>query len=749
MALTRRNLLKSSGAAGAALLTAPGALKGFDQFFRPASALSATATKVTTCCGVCSPACGLQATVQDGVVQFIEGLPGDAHGEGHLCGKGAAGAGFLYDPDRLKYPMKRTNPNKGFDVDPGWMRISWAEALDTIANKMKGYVDAYGAESLLFVTLPSPDLWARFINAMGIVNRVDHIDVCFQTDRVIQKYTTGGKTWCNDFENSKYILLFGWDLVTKAKIVYANGVVKARANGAKVVHFSPTYTATSRVSSEWQNIKPGTDLAVALAMINVIVSENLYNKEFVDAYTNFGQYEAQIRSHFAEYTPAWAESESGVPAADIARIAREFAQSGGGIAPAHKKTLCANYMNASQLVHAISILNILAGTVDRPGGRYFARATAIAGVDAVYPPPAYPAKKGIRVDGRDKLPFVQETDTGLFSTLADGMVNKYPGQIKMAFWNAYTILAFPNPQKMEQAMKSVEFVVAMDFIPTDTVSMADIVLPSAMYLEGNDIVSRDYQAKFPQVVPRAAVAAPIFETKSAGYVAIELGKRLCPDYFKTADGSWINPNTLLDEKVKRAGLGENFNEFKAKGIVEKPAPFVLRTTFATGDPNNKCQVYVPQFAAKGAEALPKWHPKRDLPNPDFPLYYITFIPGIHKRNTTQNNRVLNEIMPTNAAIVNPALARTMNIKEGQMVVIRSRVGQIELPAHLSEVVRPDAVLVAHGFGHRSRYLSVAGGKGARDGDIVPDASIDDFVAAGNYAGASCIMDAVCNISPVV
>ena len=238
MALTRRNLFRLSGAAGAGLLTSP-PLKAFEEYFRPASVNAATVQKITTCCGICSPACGLQATVEDGVVKFIEGLPGDAHGEGHLCGKGAAGAGFLYDPDRLKYPMKRTNPRKGFDEDPGWVRITWQEALDTIAAKMKTSIDTYGTESLLFVTLPAPDLLARFINAMGVVNRIDHRDECFQTDTVIQKYTTGGKSWCNDFENSKYILLFGWDIVAKNKIIYANGVVKARSAGAKVVHFSP------------------------------------------------------------------------------------------------------------------------------------------------------------------------------------------------------------------------------------------------------------------------------------------------------------------------------------------------------------------------------------------------------------------------------------------------------------------------------------------------------------------------------
>jgi thiosulfate reductase/polysulfide reductase chain A len=748
MIISRRNLLQISGAA-AGVAAAPGSLQAFDEFFKPAATAEANVTKTVTCCGVCSPACGLQATVQDGVVKFIEGLPNDAHGEGHLCGKGAAGAGFLYDPDRLKYPMKRTNPKKGFGEDPGWVRISWTEALDTIAAKLGDTIKAQGAESALFVTLPSPDMWLRFMNAMGIVNRIDHIDECFQTDRIILRYTIGsGKIWCNDFENSKYILLFGWDIVAKAKLIYANGIVKARSNGAKVVHFSPNYTATSRLSSEWHTIKPGTDLAVALAMINIIVNENLYNKEFVDKYTNFSQYETQIRSHFAKYSPEWAAEISGVPADVITRIAREFAASGASIAPAHKKSLCANYANATQLVHCISILNILAGTIDRPGGRYFPRTFSIPGVDAIYPPPAYPPKKGRRVDGRDKLYFVHETDTGLFSTLADGMLDKFPGMIKFAFWNAYTILGFPDPPAMEEAMRRVDFTVVMDYLPTDTCSMADIVLPSAMYLEGNDVVARDYNAKYPEALARVSVSAPIFEAKSIAYVALELGKRLCPDYFKTQTGEWINLSTLLDEKVKRAGLGENFADFKSKGIVSKPAPFVPRTTFATPGGTNKCQIYVPQFAEKGVEPLPGWMPKRDEVSAQYPYYYTTYIPAIHRRNTTENNKLLHEIMPVNAAEINPETAKRIGVKEGDRVRVWSRAGAIELAAHLTEAVRPDEVHVAHGFGHRSKYMTEASGLGARDGDVIPGSSIDEMIRLGNWGGASCIMDAVCNIAKV-
>jgi thiosulfate reductase/polysulfide reductase chain A len=283
----------------------------------------------------------------------------------------------------------------------------------------------------------------------------------------------------------------------------------------------------------------------------------------------------------------------------------------------------------------------------------------------------------------------------------------------------------------------------MDFLPTDTTSFADIVLPSTTYLEVGDLVARDYNAPYPQVVARQPVISPLFETKSAGYVAIELGKRMSPDYFKKSDGNWINPNELLDEKTKRAGLGANFAEFKAKGIYTKEAPFVPRTTF--GAPGGKCQVYVPEFASKGYDALPVWKPKREELSTQYPYYYITFIPGIHKRNTTENNRILNEMMPTNAAILNPKLATKLGVKEGQKVRITSRVGTIELPAHLSETVRDDAVMVAHGFGHRSRLLNTCGGKGVRDGDLIPDLSIDEVVAAVNYAGSAAIMDAVVNI----
>ncbi|MCL4795330.1 MAG: molybdopterin-dependent oxidoreductase [Bryobacteraceae bacterium] len=742
MAITRRHLMQ---AGGAGLLAAPSAFGAFEEFFQPASAAStADIKKLITCCGFCTPACGMQVTLRNNVPVFAEGLPGDAHGAGHLCGKGASILNFAYDPDRLKYPMKRTNPRRGLDEDPGFVRITWDEALNTIAERFQRYMTDHGRDSILFLSRNSPDLLARLVNALGIINRVDHNDICYTADQAVRKYTTGGKTWCEDFENARYIVLFGWDLVAKNKLPGVNGILAAREKGVKVIHFSPNQTPTSRMASEWISVRPGSDPAIALAMINVMLTENLYDRDFVNNYTNFPQYESEIRSHFAQYTPEWAAPLCDVPAATIRRIAQEFGRA-RGMAPAYKKTLTANYTNATQMAHAQAILQILTGTIDREGGNYFARTHSVPGVDAVYPPPAYPQKLGRRIDGRDKLFFANDVNQGMFATLADGMLRRYPGLIKGAFINAYDIKGFAQPLRMVEALKTVEFIATFDFLPSDTVNLSDIVLPAGHQLESNDIITRNFNAKYPQSVVRQSVAGAYFEARGTGAVAIELGKRLAPDYFKTPDGAWIAGGTLLNEKTKRAGLGENFAEFRAKGVVEDRRPFVPRTTFNAPNSGGKCQIYVPQFKDKGFEPLPHWHAKREQPSAEYPFYYVTYIPGTHRRNTTQNCSILHEIMPTNHVTIHPATAARHGIQEGNPVRIRSRVGAIELPAHLSRTVREDMVLVPHGFGHRSRSLGNAANKGARDGDVIPDLTPEEMLELMDFGGSGAIMDAVVQI----
>ena len=738
--ITRRSVLQSAGAA-AALGFAP-LEEAFGAYFEQTQSVPYPPQSIITACGFCDSACGMRATVQDGVIRFLQGLPEDPHSEGRLCAKGTTAAWVKNDPDRLKFPMKRTNPRKGVEEDPGWVRISWTEALDTVAARFSEIRGKYGPEALLAISRGSPAWFARLYNALGM-ERVDHNDLCYGVDIVVQQRTIGAHSFAWDLENAKYIVLFGWDFMARAKLCLANRLLHAKENGARVVNFNPLYTSTARFCDEWHPVRPGGDLAIALAMIHVLLRENLYDKEFAEKYTNFPQYESEIRSHFEKYTPEWAETESDVPAAVIRRVAREYGSARPAVAPMHKKTLAANYENAAPMCQAIAILNILAGNIDRPGGHYFPRTISIPSLDAVYPPPAYPKPPAKRVDGREKLPLAGSY--GMFSTIADGMTRVYPDRVKGIFWTGYHLHSFPQAQKLAEALKKVEFMVIVDILPMDAMYFADIVLPNTMFLEGSDLINRTYNAKSPFVVVRQPLTSAPFETRSSAYIAIELGKRLAPDYFKKADGAWISSSELLDEQVKRAGLGENFADFRKKGFVAREQAFTPRTTFATA--TGKCQIYIPEFAARNYEPLPNWRPKRETPSPEFPYYLITCLPGEHKRNSTQNNPVLMEISGPMRVRLHPATASKHGIQDGAPVRVRSRVGEITALAQLTETVRPDVVVVPHGYGHKSPWLSVAGGIGHTDNELIPALRIEDLQQSGNWLGAGCIMDCVVAIEP--
>jgi thiosulfate reductase/polysulfide reductase chain A len=738
--ITRRTVLHGAGTA-AALSFAPWR-EAFGAYFEQSQSVPYPPESIVTACGFCDSACGVRATVQDGAIRFLQGLPEDPHNEGRLCAKGTTAAWVKNDPDRLKFPMKRTNPRKGVEEDPGWVRISWTEALDTVAARFAEIREKYGPEALLAISRSSPAWFARLYNALGI-ERVDHNDLCYGVDIVVSQRTIGAHSFAWDLENAKYIVLFGWDFMARAKLSLANRLLHARENGARVVSFNPLCTPTARFCNEWHPVRPGGDLAIALAMIHVLLKENLYDKDFAEKYTNFPQYETEIRANFEKYTPEWAETESDVPASVIRRVAREYGSSRPAVAPLHKKTLAANYENAAPMCHAIAILNILAGNIDRPGGHYFPRTISIPALDTIYPPPAYPKLPSKRVDGREKLPLAGSY--GMFSTLADGMTRVYPDRVKGIFWTGYHLNSFPEYHKLEQALRKVEFMVIVDILPMDAMYFADIVLPNTMFLEGSDILSRTYNAKSPFVVVRQPLTSAPFETRSSAYIAIELGKRLAPEYFKKPDGAWLSSSELLDEQVKRAGIAGNFAEFRKMGFLAREQPFTPRTTFATA--TGKCQIYVPEFAAKNYDPLPQWRPKRDVPSQDYPYYLITILPGEHKRNSTQNNPILNEIGGDSYVKIHPSTAARHGIRDGQPVRIRSRAGAAVGPARLTETVRPDVIVVPHGFGHRSPWLSVTGGKGFTDNEVVPAQTIDEAYQRGNWLGSGCIMDCVVAIEP--
>lgn len=736
MGISRRDFLKLSAMIGATAAIGINGSRVVDalEATQPASQVS-TEKLVYTTCGVCSGGCAEIAHVKDDRLMYLTGNPDDQIARGRLCVKGYAGRQLLYDPDRLKYPMKRTNPEKGIDVDPKWVRISWDEALDITAKKFNEIKQKYGPQAIAFVMRPN-DFAKRLANAIGTPNYVAHNNTCYSTHEVVWRamVTGSGRPWAYDIENAKYILSFGWDGPGKAKNMQSQHFINAKTNGARIVVLDPRLSITASLADEWIPIKPGTDLAFALAMINVIVNEELYDKEFVSKYCTGLD---KLKSFIQEYTPEWAEKITEVPASTIKRIAREFATTKPAIIPTHKRDAAGpNYANSWRLAQAIVILNALAGAIDRRGGYILPRKHAFPKFEEAFPAPPYPSKVKERVDGMEKFPILNATGKGSFQTFVDGVLSGKPYEVKAALVSKYNLLSFPNPKRALEAFKKLEFLAVIDVLPFEMVQLADVVLPEHCYLERTSIVPREYFALYPQVAIQQPVVKPLYDTKGFGAIIPELATKMgLGNYFEGVS------STAWFEKQLNA-VGYTFDQLKKSpnGLLGDPVPFVPTERFGT--PSGKIELYSTVLEQNGYDPLPAWKPKRDQPTTEYPYYLIIYRPPQNIHTQTQNNPLLTEIWGENRALINTTTAKKLGIRDGEYIFVESRVGKIKVKAKVTEGIRPDCIAVDHGFGHWSKEAKNAYGRGSCDGDLIPITTVDELLALKDPS-MSAMMEDVC------
>ncbi|RLF10913.1 MAG: hypothetical protein DRJ69_02510, partial [Thermoprotei archaeon] len=694
-------------------------------------------------CGICGSACAFKAYVEgDGYLVDMKGKEGDLESQGKLCAKGNAGIWYAYDPDRLKYPLKRTNPEKGIDVDPEWVRISWDEALDLVANKFLEIKEKYGGHSIIFLGHPPYKPWlTRLAYALGSPNYISHLDTCVITNVLVRKFTMHSPTFVHDVKNARYILCFGWDQPAKGKVVYTHQYSEAVRNKAKIVVLNPLYTPTASKASRWIPIKPGTDLAFALAMMNVIINEGLYDEDYVNKYTNFPDHEDEIRSWVQQYTPEWAEDITEVPADTIRTVAREFATTKPSIALTHKRDAAGpNYANSWKLAHAIVILNALVGAIDNVGGVILPRTFKMPDVNKIYSMPPAPSVTE-KADGKHMLPLLNKLGHGIFSTLIGNILEEKPYPIKAALVCNYNILSFPNPKKAIEAFKKLEFLAVVDILPSEMALLADVVLPDTTYWETSGLSLRSYNALYPQIAVKDAIIKPMYDVKSHTWIIYQIGKRVAPEYFN------FSLSELSNEMVRRAGIANSVGELKSmavNGLYTPPGACFkplekLKSLVSQG---KKIQIYGEFFAKYGYDPLPSWEPKREEKSLEYPYYLIVTRSAVHRHGKTANIPWLHEICPENCVLIHPEEAESLGIEDLDWVYVESRYGKIKVKALRWPGIRRDCVCVSHGFGHWSRYMRVAYGWGANDGDLIPDQSIDDVLSRRDPT-ANALMSDVC------
>jgi len=711
--MSRRRFLKLSGAAAAGT-----ALAGQSQVLhalvkKRGGLQEPQVQRRFSVCDMCFNKCGLIARVEDGVVKMLNPNPRFPKSRGMLCARGNAGIKQLYDPDRLKYPLLR----KGARGEGKWQRLSWDEALDHAAEKLKTIGDRYTRCGVLFMA--GSDLQSQFVHRFaevyGSYNVLSHESNCLLS-RNRAFLDTFGIVPFPDVLNSKYVIMAGANrfeaLVTPDSI----DMVTAMKDGCKLVVLDPRFTKTAALAHEWHPIKPGTDMAFFLAVANVIVSEGLYDKNFV-ARNTYGM--EQFVQHVRQYPPEWAEQECEIPAKDIRRIARELAAAApAAIVYPGRRT--SDYRNSSQIRRSFAIVNALLGNWDRPGGLILPGKVGLSspGYDA----PFYENNPEERVDfGKALMMFPEE---GSFKLSRDAVIAGKPYPVKGWFtYKTNPMQTGANRGKTIEMINELDFMLTVDIQMSDTAWMADLVLPAPSYLERQDPASGLQGGSAGAcVITRDPVVPALFESKPVFWILKEIAARLdLGEYFDFTLGEFrkkqLQKLPAATEALRKDGVYSINN--KICGVQGKK-PFRTRS--------KKIELYSERYKENGADPMPVYRPPRTVPEDRFRIVvgrnaYIT-------QGSSTNNALLCQIFPENTVWIHPEPAEMLGIREGDEVEVASPVGKGRLKAHVTEETRKDTVYMASGFGVLSKALKNIYGKGACIADILED--YDDEIT-GNMA----------------
>ncbi|HXG00771.1 MAG TPA: molybdopterin-dependent oxidoreductase, partial [Bacteroidota bacterium] len=474
--ISRRKFLKISGATISVAAAGATVLKG-TQILSKQEPVAGVQT-VPTFCDMCFWKCGAIAYVKDGRLWKLEGNPEDPLSRGRLCPRGTGGVGAHYDPDRLRAPLVRRS-SRGKEE---WVEVTWDEALDYIAEKMQKIKASYGPEAVaLFSHGIGGNFFKHTLKAYGTPNIAAPSFAQCRGPRDVGFRLTFGEDVSSpertDIKNARCLVLIGSHLGENMHNTQVQEFAEAIENGASIIVVDPRFSVAASKAKYYLPIKPGTDLALLLAWMNVLVNEGLYDREYVQKYGfGFEQFAASIQ----QYTPEWAYPETGIEPETIRETAREMAR----FKPAtlvHPGRHVTWYGDDTQRSRAIALLNALLGSWGRKGGFY----TPVSMDVPPYAYPEYPKPARPKVDNPDhKYPFAHETIT---TGIREATITGKPYPIKGWFVYATNLLhALPNEQETIRAIQNLDLLVVIDVIPSEIAGWADVVLPESVYLERHD-----------------------------------------------------------------------------------------------------------------------------------------------------------------------------------------------------------------------------------------------------------------------
>ncbi len=681
---------EGAAAAGAGRALRPG---GTD--FSPAT--GAERRRIFSACWQCVTRCAIVGYVENGRLVKIEGHPEMLSTGGALCARGQAGVNQVYSPDRVLHPLLRV----GHRGEGKWRRISWEAALDLLVNggqiagrTVKGLRtlrDDGTPERFMFhygrmVGSDATVLLSHFLPRYGTATIGTHDSICMQAGGV-GAGLTGDAAGVADYRTARIILNFGASELEAGvnHVPRVRGLVAALARGTRLYTFDVRLSNTAARSTEWIPVKPGSDLAVILAMCRVLVESGLHDAAFIRDHTNVSSVE--LAAHLAPYSPEWAEAISGVPAARIRDLALELGRSKPGMCIGARGAVM--HANGVQTQRAIDLLRVLSGNVGSIGTRLPRPRWS----------PPFPAP---RLERPPRSLDVLNGEPGAFAIPIEGvshqivhMIDKGPARPDVYLVYCHNPVYSNGDCRANARLyadeEKVPFLVSVDVAMSETTELADLVLPDATYLERWALEGKTSQEGVPEYYVRQPMHAPLGEARNFVDVACDLARRMNMDLGFASAEEFVRAACDVTPGVREAG---GFEFMKARGVWhdEDARP----ESYRRGTLNVRSR----ELEEKGFSGIPAWMP---VPGHDAmaedELILTTFKVPVQTQSRTQNCKWLAELYHENPAWLHPSTAAARNIRDGDRIVVRSAVGVMTTRARVTEGVHPRAVAISHSAGH--------------------------------------------------
>jgi len=651
--------------------------------------MMATDTIVKTTCQLwCGAGCGLLVHLRDGRPVKIEGDPDHPVNRGALCINGQAALEYLNSPYRLQHPLKRVGPRGGGQ----WVRVGWEEALDGVAAGLAKARDAYSVDSVAFMQGCAKgygdSYLSRLANAFGTANIASMSSICFHP-RLRGMLATYGFMSHPDIDHPpRTIVVWGANLTATSAPEGAR-ILGAKEQGSTLVVIDPAPTPLAAQADIWIKPRPASDLALALAMINVVIREGSYDKDFVAAHTTGFE---ELARHVRQYDPETVAEITWVPAEQIIATARVLAA--GSPVVIYSGNGQDNNINNYQFNRAASILRAITGSLDIPGGEIDWAPPEVepGGSAALHLRDLVPLEKRYtRVGAEENL--LPNYFSALPQKLVKAMLTGDPYPVRAAFIQGGSFLhTYSNSHEVRAALKSLDFLAVSDYFMTPTAALADIVLPVSMFLEMDGVCVAENE-------PVASVVqkvAQVGECRSDLAIINDLGHRL-----GLGEHFWAGESEVLDLLLAPSGL--TFEEFREVGMLSGDRDYgsYLRSGFPTA--SGKVELYSEQLEEWGFDPLPVYREPPESPYSDpelaagFPLVLTNVkIPGYVHSGGRQIPSI-RQTHPEPLVTINAGTAARYGIAGGDWVAISTKRGSIRQRAVLSDDVDPRVVIAEHGW----------------------------------------------------